>query len=194
MFAFCKYSTLYIKLLYAGDNQCLADSNKKLIYKTIADGNTAGVVPMGTAVILVSDEKRYKTFTLTSTGNNASYSGTNMLHGSDVATTTTGNGYHYKLSYGKTGTSWDNVFGWYWGAQDGAPFQIESNKAWLVVPASAITRASGGYIVDGDAIDFIDMETGNDVNDIYFDIQGRRITTPTRSGLYIKNGKKVIIK
>ena len=167
-------------------------SNKKLSYKTIANGNAGGIVPKGTAVMLVSDERRSGTFALTATAGNNPYSGTNLLHGSDVSTTTTGNGYHYKLSYGKTGTSWDNVFGWYWGAQDGAPFQIESNKAWLVVPASAITRASGGYTVEGDATDVIDIEPVEE-QDVYYDLQGRRINSPTR-GIYIKNDKKVLIK
>ena len=30
------------------------------------------------------------------------------------------------------------------------------------------------------------------VNDMYYDLQGRRISTPNR-GLYIKNGKKVLV-
>ena len=169
-------------------------SNNKLVYKTIANGNTSGIVPRGTAVMLVSDNKRYGTFALTSTASSAPYSGANLLHGSDVATRTTGNGYHYKLSYGKTGTSWNDVFGWYWGAQDGAPFQIESNKAWLVVPQSAITRASAGYTIDGDATDITDIELDDEKCDIYYDMQGRRISTPSNRGIYIKNGKKVVIK
>ncbi len=167
-------------------------SNNKLIYKTIADGNNAGVVPMGTAVILVSDEKRSKTFTLASTGNNASYSGANLLHGSDETTVTMGEGDHYKLSYGPTGTQWDKAFGWYWGAQDGAPFQIEGHKAWLVV-ANGGTRAEG-FSIDGVATEIIGIASEEEEHDIYYDIQGRRVCTPTRSGLYIKNDKKIIIK
>lgn len=166
-------------------------SNNRLTYKTIADGNTAGVVPMGIAVILVSDEKRSKTFTLTATTGGAFYSGTNLLHGSDKTTMTKGNGYHYKLSYGPTSTQWDNVFGWFWGAQDGAPFQIEGNKAWLVVPSGS-TRAEA-FTIDGDATEITDIEPDKS-SDVYYDIQGRRVSTPTRSGLYIKNDKKIIIK
>ena len=165
--------------------------NGKLIYKTIADGNTAGIVPKGTAVILASQGGRVGIYTLTPTLNNTSYSGTNLLQGSDEITTTTGNGYHYKLSYGKTGTVWDNVFGWYWGAQDGSPFQIEGHKAWLVVPSGS-TRAEA-FTIDGDATEITDIEPDKS-SDVYYDIQGRRVSTPTRSGLYIKNDKKIIIK
>lgn len=167
-------------------------SNGKLTYKTIADGNTAGIVPKGTAVILASQGGRVGIYTLNPTLNDASYSGTNLLHGSDNATTTTGNGYHYKLSYGKTGTEWNDVFGWYWGAQDGTPFQIEGHKAWLVVPNGG-TRAEG-FTIDGDATEIISIVSEEEGLDVYYDIQGRRISTPARSGLYIKNGKKIVIK
>ena len=167
-------------------------SNNKLTYKTIAEGKKAGIVPKGTAVMLTSDGNHTGTFTLTATESNASYSGTNLLHGSDNATTTTGNGYHYKLSYGQTGTQWNDVFGWYWGAQNGAPFQIEGHKAWLVVPNGG-TRADG-FTVDGDATEITDIASDDEGHDVYYDIQGRRINAPTNRGLYIKNGKKVVIK
>ena len=166
-------------------------SNGKLTYRTIADGNTAGIVPKGTAVILASQGGRVGIYTLTPTLNDTSYSGTNLLQGSDEITTTTGNGYHYKLSFGKTGTIWDNVFGWYWGAQNGAPFQIEGNKAWLVVPSGS-TRAEA-FAIDGDATEIKGIEP-DESSEVYYDIQGRRVSTPTNRGLYIKNGKKVVIK
>ncbi len=162
-------------------------SNNKLTYEKIYEE----IVPKGTAVMLVGQQG---TYTLTATANMKSYTGTNLLHGSDEATMTTGDGYHYKLSYGKTGTTWDNIFGWYWGAQDGAPFQIEGHKAWLVVPTSASIRAYGYSLDDDDATGITDMEFSDENHDIYYDIQGRRISTPANRGIYIKNGKKVVIK
>lgn len=164
-------------------------SNSKISYQKLP----SNVIPKNVAVMLKSDIQQAGIYTLTASESTSTYTGTNLLHGSDNATMTTGEGYHYKLSYGQTGTDWNDVFGWYWGAQDGAPFQIEGHKAWLVVPANAGTRASG-YMIDGDATEIIDIESGNKTNDIYYDMQGRRISTPTRSGLYIMNGKKVIIK
>ena len=166
-------------------------SNNKLTYETIADGNYGEIVPKGTAVMLVGSLGIYY---MRASDSSPSYTGTNLLHGSDEATMTTGDGYHYKLSYGKTGTTWDNIFGWYWGAQDGAPFQIEGHKAWLVVPASASIRAYGYSLDDDDATGITDMEFSDENHDIYYDIQGRRISTPANRGIYIKNGKKVVIK
>ena len=175
-------------------------SNNKLTYKTIADGSASGVVPKGVAVMLVSDEKQTGTFTLTSSESTVTYNRNNLLHGCDEATTTTGNGLHFKLSYGHSSTPWSDVFGWFWGAQDGAPFQIEANKAWLVVPQTDSSRTSG-YEVGGDALYIEDMEDNNSElmdNDLYYDLQGRRLLSrPTshssslRKGIFIErsNGK-----
>ena len=167
-------------------------TNGKLTYKTIADGSVSGVVPKETAVMLVSDTEQAGTFTLTSSESTASYTGTNLLRGSEEATTTTGDGLHYKLSYGPSDTKWDDVFGWYWGTQNGAPFQIEGHKAWLVVPKGNGTRAAG-FSVEGEVlgIESLDSGTGSPIDECY-DLQGRRVSQPARKGIYIRNGKKVV--
>lgn len=166
-------------------------SNGKLIYKTIADGSVNGIVPMGIAVMLVSDAKQAGTYTLTSSDSAITYTGTNLLHGSDNATTTTGDGLHYKLSYGPSGTGWSDVFGWYWGAQNGAPFQIEGHKAWLVVQKSNYTRAAG-FSIEGDILGIEQIGHSQSTVDKYYDLQGRYVNQPSKKGLYIRNGKKIV--
>ena len=169
-------------------------TNNKLKYETIANGLASGVVPKGTAVVLVNSARQAGTFTLTSSESTATYNSTNLLRGSDEATTTTGNGSHYKLSYGPSGTQWSDVFGWYWGAQNGAPFQIEGHKAWLVVPNTNSSRAAG-FTIDGDATELEVIEQEAFTMNHYYDLQGRRVNhQPTRKGVYIKNGKKMIVK
>ncbi len=162
-------------------------SGGKLTYRTL----TGSVVPKGTAVMLKGSGNR--TYTLTSTTESASYSGTNCLRGSDNATTTTGDGYHYKLCYGSSGSSLSNVFGWYWGASNGGAFRMDGHKAWLVLPKSS-TRAEG-FTVEGDAtsIDDLQIDDSRFDNSVY-DLMGRRMNQPMRKGLYIQNGKKVIKK
>ena len=166
-------------------------ANSKLAYKTIADGSVSGVIPKGTAVMLASDNKQAGTYTLTATENTVSYSGTNLLRGSDEAQMTTGDGYHYKLSYGQTGTAWSDVFGWYWGADNGGSFMTEGHKAWLVVPKSAATTR--GFTVDGETTGISTLEVSEE-EAVYYDLQGRRVMNPTVKGVYIKNGKKVMVK
>ncbi len=164
-------------------------SGGKLSYKTL----TGSVVPKGTAVMLKGSGER--TYTLTSTTESASFSGTNLLRGSDNATTTTGDGYHYKLCYGSSGSSLSNVFGWYWGASNGGAFRIDGHKAWLVLPKSG-TRAEW-FSADGDVSEIsnpLEQLDGNHNGGDCYDLMGRRVSQPTRKGLYIRNGKKVVNK
>jgi hypothetical protein len=151
------------------------------------------VIPAGTAVLLQSSKKD-ATFAITVVETDASYTGVNLLKGSDVATTTFSdfsNCQYYKLSFGPSNTEYSNVFGWFWGAEDGAAFQIEPHRAWLTVPASvASTR---GYGLDSSTTG-ISISTVNTVdNDVYHNLQGQRVKNPVK-GLYIHNNKKIIIK
>ena len=167
-------------------------NNNKLTYKTIADGSVSGVVPKATAVMLVSDNKIAGSFALTPSESTVSYSGTNYLYGSDESTTTTASGsnYYYKLTNGNTGSDYADIFGWYWGAQSGGAFWIEGHKAWLAIPKTMSTRSAFAMDDDATVIDGVSMNRGDDV---YYDMQGRRIGIPTAPGMYIINGKKVLI-
>lgn len=160
-------------------------ANNKLVYETI--GST---VPKGVAVMLMSNNKRAASYTMSPTSSSATYASTNLLHGSDAATTTSGSGYHYKLSFGKSGSSQSSVFGWYWGNQNGGAFQIDGHKAWLVLPKSANTRS---FSIDGEATGIVNVDNVNSET-VYYDLQGRRINSPVAKGVYIVNGKKITIK
>lgn len=163
-------------------------SNNTLTYKTIADGSVGGVIPKGTAVVLVNDNKTAGTFTLTSTASSAKYTGINYLHGSNESTTTSASGdnHFYKLSYGEGVNS--DVFGWYWGTINGSAFHIDGHKAWLALPKSSATRSSFAM---NETIEIENAITDESTN-IYYDLQGRRVGTPSTSGIYIVNGKKVV--
>ena len=70
--------------------------------------------------------------------------------------------------------------------------KVGAGKAYLAVPKTASVR---GFI----SFDFSDPETGiatvggNVIESTAFDLQGRRVSTP-KNGLYIINGKKVLVK
>ena len=147
-------------------------------------------IPAGTAVMLKSDNGKGGTYMLTATEAEA-YTGTNFLKGSDVATTTTADAgsLFYKLAFGHSGSDQSNVFGWYWGATDGAAFQIEAHRAWLAIPQqTASTRGYPFYDATG-----ISSVSADGAQAEVYNLQGQRISTPTK-GLYIRNNKKVIIK
>ena len=161
-------------------------NNGKLTYQKIADGNTGNnTVPKGTAVLLYTGEGN--------TGDvNPSFTN-NLLHGSDTETTTYGGAIYYKLTYNNAGT----VFGWYWGADGGAAFKSPAHKAWLALPAApAGVRMFLGLPGDDDDVTGIaSIENKQQKADnVWYDLNGRRVNAPTTKGIYVKNGRKMVIK
>ena len=181
----------------------------KLTYETIANGNTTNnIVPALTAVMLqVASGDEAQTIELTLTSHTAAdITQTNLLHGSDSETNTTGagtGGKYYKLTYNQSG---ENI-GWYWGKEDGAKFKSAANKAWLALPATAGAREFFGLpdfeetsdikhetlnIKHGDNAWFSDQRSECGVA---FTLDGRKLSKkPMQKGIYVKNGKKVVIK
>ena len=159
----------------------------QLKYQMISDN----VIPKGTAVLLEYKEKKATSVIFKPSENTEAYQGTNLLHGSDEETTTAGDGFHYKLSYGHSGTSSNGVFSWYWGAHNGAPFLIEANRAWLVVPWENKARVIS-YPIENEALGINENDVTPITDDIYYDLQGRCIGSPIQKGLYIMNGRLFI--
>ena len=131
-------------------------------------------------------------YTLTSTRAAAVYGGANLLNGSDEATLTFGdNCLFYKLTFGHSGSDMANKFGWYWGAADGAAFQIEGHRAWLCVPTAVATTR--GYSLTGSDATSIDNVQRSTLDGPTYNMQGQRVASP-RKGLYIRDNKKVLMK
>lgn len=127
----------------------------------------------------------------------ASYTGENYMEGRRTAEgyTNTQKGvavYYYKLALNSASKP-----GFYYGAADGAAFQLtKPTTAYLAVPQS-ITPVNG-YLIDFDGeetgISTIAPTNGNADSAIY-NLNGIRMTQTLRSlpkGVYIVNGKKVI--
>ena len=185
------------------------EGNGTLTYQTIADGSTSSkTVPVGTAVMLqAAPAEGLQTIDVGITVPTVdAISQTNLLNGSEKETNTTGGGdgaKYYKLSYN---TSGENI-GWYWGKEDGAKFKSAANKAWLALPASAGAREFFGLpdfeetsdikhetlnIKHGDNAWFSDQRSECGVA---FTLDGRKLSKkPMQKGIYVKNGKKVVIK
>ena len=66
------------------------------------------------------------------------------------------------------------------------------------VPAFTGTRTSGisiwGYKYEDLPAGIETVESKAEADGPLFDLQGRRVTTPQRKGIYVKNGKKIIVK
>ena len=162
-----------------------------LTYEELNSAITAGV-----AVMLKSDNNTGGDIKLKSVSYaSAYYIPVNLLKGSDEATTTTADedSWFYKLSFGPSSTELAKTFGWFYGAADGAAFQIEGHRAWLAIPKGSQSAPAFSYILDGEATGINVANSQQPTANSYYDLQGRKVANPTK-GLYIVNGKTVIIK
>ena len=99
------------------------------------------------------------------------------------------NYFYYKLS-----TKNSTNLGFCWGSQDGGPFKMKSReRAYLVLPREQI--GVKGLVLD-DAME----ETGvalptqlHQPGGRVYDLQGRPCHAPLRAGLYIQDGRKILI-
>ena len=82
--------------------------------------------------------------------------------------------------------------GFWWGAENGAAFAVAANKAYLAIPAS-VAGARSGFAFGDDVTGISQIENGKLKIENYYDLQGRKVSKPGK-GLYIVNGKKVVIK
>ena len=155
------------------------------------------VIPKQTAVIIVSESE---TITMSAdAATNISTVPENNLHGVDVATATSvitselGQGTIFVL--GKTTDNDEVHFGFhrYTGAT------MPARKAFLLINSSNDALARGISVVfDDDSTTGIKaVNRGERIvnsDDAWFDLQGRKIQEPTQRGLYIHNGKKIVVK
>ena len=100
-----------------------------------------------------------------------------------------------------TGTTLSLVVGCHNYAFNGLEFvpvknsiEVGPNKAWLAVmagtpPSRAITLA-----FDDDATGIGELKGSRTEELKFYDLNGRKVQSPTRKGIYILNGKKVVVK
>ena len=121
----------------------------------------------------------------------------NLLKGvttlTNVAATDGDNTNFYLTNQGEGGTT---GLGFY--RLPSAGLQIGARKAYLSLPNSMVSQlsasgAKGLTFVFGDATGIKTIDNATTDNDVIYDLQGRRVQNPTR-GIYVVNGKKVIIK
>ncbi len=168
---------------------------------TVEDSYAAGsVVPAQTPLILKGDAADYN-FTVVAT--DAAAPAGNLLHGTlaDATTDYTEDGktfLYYKLAYNNAG----DKLGFYWAAAEGAAFTNAAGKAYLAVEKpEAGTSAVSGFAFE-DVVSGIANAADKDAQASgafrAYDMSGRLVQAASmsqlRSGLYIVNGKKLIIK
>lgn len=115
----------------------------------------------------------------------------NLMKGNTTATTldpTTGDNTNFVLSKNSEG-----VMGFY---RFNKSVTMPANKAWLQIPTSALGNSASAkgftLVEEGEEITGItDISQESATSNVIYDLQGRRISNPSR-GIYIIGGKKVI--
>ena len=165
---------------------------------TVGNYETDDVVPANTGVMVSSTTSGDHYVTLTTKAGSSLFGSDNMLMPSGNGITAVGMGVaapgckYYRLTM-HNGTT----LGYYWGAADGAAFDLGANKAYLAVP-TASARLTGFEMADSETTDIrVKGRVKSDklATATIFDLQGRRVADSSlKKGLYIVNGKKYIIK
>ena len=190
----------YWTTFYCGDAGYTIDAeeNACAYTATYADGkltlhNQGKEIPAGTAVIIVADNNEVS---MTETTLN-DFDGTNHLRGVDVDTPTSslGTGTFYVL--GMTTVNNEQHFGFH--RYEGS--EMAARKAFVLVSGSNQALARSLTMVFDDATGIQNVEADSSLSTLHSSLQewytldGRKLQgKPTKSGIYVNNGRKVVIK
>lgn len=98
---------------------------------------------------------------------------------------------YYKLAYdnytAQTG------LGFYWGAENAGAFKVKPGTAYLAVPTSEANNAKG-FAFDGETTGVENVNVAVNQNKTIYNLNGQRVSNMSQAGLYIVNGKKVVIR
>lgn len=184
---------------YSDNAVILPEGLQAAVITGVADGkltidyryNSGDVIPAGTAV-LVKGEAGAHDYNL-ATSDEQAVAG-NLLKGAASDVTTEGDGcLFYMLSYDANHQN----LGFYWAAEDGAAFTSKAGKAYLALPQAASAGVTG-YALDGTPVGIDQATTDAQAPAAIYTVDGRLVqqtdVNDLPKGLYIVNGKKVIIK
>lgn len=151
------------------------------------------VVPAKTALLLKATETpaTNQEFTYTIVNSDEVAPAGNLLHGSVEATETHVEGAtaYYKLAEG------DEGLGFYWANANGTAFTNGANKAYLAIKGNLSQMRGFSFESMTTGINNVVANANNSKNAVIYDLNGRRVNSlNTAKGVYIVNGKKVIVK
>lgn len=97
---------------------------------------------------------------------------------------------YYKLAYNnyedRTG------LGFYWGADNGGAFKVKAGTAYLAVPAG--DNPAKGFAFNGEVTGIEGVNANVENVKAIYNLNGQRVASMAKPGLYIVNGKKVVRK
>ena len=171
-------------------NSKMFKSEKATIGSEEVDGY---YIPANTGILLYSDAENADYYTVENKTVDAFAESTNMLKPAPAnggVFDATVDYKYYKLAYG----DWTNktLLGFYWGADNGAAFYVKAGTAYLAVPASDATAK--GFAFNGEATGIEGVNANVENAKAIYNLNGQRVASMAKPGLYIVNGKKVVRK
>lgn len=121
--------------------------------------------------------------------------GMNALEGTDVATAITDDANYYFYGLSLNASSDPASVGFYWMNPTGAAFTNGAHKAYLKLDKNTFvgSQAVKGFPFNGTTTGIEQIEAGADAKNTIYDLSGRRVNKAAK-GIYILNGKKVLVK
>ena len=176
-------------------NGKITDKSNMFEPKEASAGRISGYyIPANTGIMLYSTASNVNYYTVENYTVDALAEGANMLMPAPVAggkfTADAGKVY-YKLAYG----DWTNKtqLGFYWGADNGGAFYVKAETAYLAVPKAKAAGAKG-FTLNGEATGIEGVNANVENAKAIYNLNGQRVASMAKPGLYIVNGKKVVRK
>lgn len=98
---------------------------------------------------------------------------------------------YYKLAYNYYDKH--EGLGFYYGADNGGAFYVKAGTAYLAVP-EANTAGAKGFAFNGEATGIEGVNANVENAKAIYNLNGQRVASMAKPGLYIVNGKKVVRK
>lgn len=162
---------------------------------TIGDATLSGVyVPANTGVLIKSADADATCYVVANKTVSALQESQNMLKPALVGggVFSAENDYtYYKLAYNDFSSR--TGLGFYYGVDAGGAFYVKAETAYLAVP-TAMSEGAKAFVLDGETTAINGISTRNDQAEAVYNLNGQRIASMAKPGMYIVNGKKVVRK
>lgn len=151
-------------------------------------------VPSKTGVLVYTTDENLKYYEVENKTVPALEADVNMLQPapSEGGLFTATEGYkYYKLAY----DDYDKQegLGFYWGAPEGGAFYVKAGTAYLAV-LKANAAGAKGFTLNGEATGIEGVNANVENAKAIYNLNGQRVASMAKPGLYIVNGKKVVVR
>lgn len=186
-----------VNAITVADGRIIADADvfESSTDVAIGDGTLSGVyVPANTGVLIKSSESNITCYVVANKSVSAIDESRNMLKPAPTdggVFTPAADKIYYKLAYDDFFAKKD--LGFYYGADAGGAFYVKAETAYLAVP-TAIGERVKAFVLDDETTAINGISTRNDQAETVYNLNGQRVASMAKSGLYIVNGKKVVRK